>query len=213
MRFNLSLQALILVFILVGCGQQDKSKSGDGGGQPSQPQSGNVQPVAPSPVPTTSSVPAQPPATLAASDQLPNLHNVNANLWRSGRPTLTGVAQLKAANIKTIISLETYMFDGDNGNGEENAAVQGGMKFIRIPLSGVTEPSVEDLNKAFAAIVDPANQPVLVHCRYGSDRTGMVVATYRIKQDKWTVEKAKAEMYQFGHSNLLSWWDSQLDNL
>jgi protein tyrosine/serine phosphatase len=37
-----------------------------------------------------------------------------------------------------------------------------------------------------------------VHCRFGEDRTGVMVAAYRIAQQHWTAEQAVQEMYSFG---------------
>jgi protein tyrosine/serine phosphatase len=45
---------------------------------------------------------------------------------------------------------------------------------------------------------DPANQPVFVHCWQGSDRTGMMVLSYRVSQQGWTVEDAIKELPNFG---------------
>jgi len=37
-----------------------------------------------------------------------------------------------------------------------------------------------------------------VHCRFGDDRTGVFVATYRMALEKWPAEQALKEMYFFG---------------
>ena len=39
-----------------------------------------------------------------------------------------------------------------------------------------------------------ANQKVFVHCYFGDDRTGTMVATYRIAMDQWTSDEAYNEM-------------------
>lgn len=51
-------------------------------------------------------------------------------------------------------------------------------------------------------MVDPANQPVFVHCRHGQDRTGIVVAAYRMKVDKWSLPDAETEMQAFGFNDI-----------
>ena len=45
-----------------------------------------------------------------------------------------------------------------------------------------------------------SNQKVFVHCRLGEDRTGMMVAAYRMADEGWTADEAMAEMQKFGFS-------------
>ena len=49
---------------------------------------------------------------------------------------------------------------------------------------------------------DPAYTPVLVHCRRGADRVGLLIACYRIAHDHWTNEEALAEACRYGLSPL-----------
>jgi protein tyrosine/serine phosphatase len=44
-----------------------------------------------------------------------------------------------------------------------------------------------------------APKPVLVHCWHGSDRTGAVVATYRMVFQDWTREAAIDELINGGY--------------
>jgi protein-tyrosine phosphatase len=45
---------------------------------------------------------------------------------------------------------------------------------------------------------DSSTGPVFVHCRRGADRTGAVVACYRIEHDHWKNERALAEARSLG---------------
>jgi tyrosine-protein phosphatase SIW14 len=47
-------------------------------------------------------------------------------------------------------------------------------------------------------ILTPEYQPVFVHCQAGKDRTGLVVAVYRILVDGWSVDDAISERKTFG---------------
>jgi protein-tyrosine phosphatase len=57
----------------------------------------------------------------------------------------------------------------------------------------------EDVVAALRVMTDPAAQPVLVHCKHGSDRTGVVVAAYRIVVQGWSKEDAIRELRDGGY--------------
>ncbi len=52
------------------------------------------------------------------------------------------------------------------------------------------------------AAATPAD-PIYVHCEHGKDRTGLVIALYRMRADGWSQEQAAAEMKEMGHTGLL----------
>ena len=59
-------------------------------------------------------------------------------------------------------------------------------------------PEDEDVVRFLRIATTPALQPVLVHCRHGSDRTGTMVAVYRIVVEGWTKAQATDEMVNGG---------------
>jgi tyrosine-protein phosphatase SIW14 len=137
--------------------------------------------------------------TGAQTKALPNLYKVNANLYRGGQPTEAGIAELKQMGIKTIIDLRG---DDDRANKEDAWAQAAGLKFINVPMNNWLEPKDRQMDKALAAIDDPANQPVFVHCKRGADRTGTVIAVYRISHEGWNAKRANDEAEKFG----FGWW-------
>ncbi len=139
-------------------------------------------------------------AQIIASDNLPNFHQVNAGLYRGGQPKNDGFAELKKLGITIVIDLR----DNDDNALKEKAVVEkAGMRFINYPLGNWSRPDIKDIDKILAEIAVSANQPVFVHCKRGSDRTGTVIAVYRIGHDGWDAKRASDEAKTFG----IGWWE------
>jgi tyrosine-protein phosphatase SIW14 len=68
----------------------------------------------------------------------------------------------------------------------------------------------DQIIKALKDLMD-APKPILVHCARGSDRTGVVIAMYRIIFQNWTKEEAIKEMrdggygFHTGYTNIVSY--------
>jgi len=56
----------------------------------------------------------------------------------------------------------------------------------------------DSLLATLRTLTDPQAGPVLVHCMQGADRTGVVVAAYRVVAQGWPKEEAIREMRQGG---------------
>jgi tyrosine-protein phosphatase SIW14 len=137
--------------------------------------------------------------TSAQTKDMPNLFKINDNFYRGGQPTENGLAELKKLGIKTIINLRTT---GKDVSEEESAAKKLGLDFINVPLNNWLKPKNSEVETVLKLINDPQNQPVFLHCKRGSDRTGTIVAAYRIKFQNWTGEQAVKEAKTFG----FGWW-------
>jgi protein tyrosine/serine phosphatase len=178
----------------------------------------------------TSAIAAATPETLAeVSKEVPNFHSFGTGLYRGGRPTVEGLMALRALGVKTIIDLQggdakdpKYgVIAGAIETGEDPQWIrferkisrQMGMKFINLPLNSLSPIDDEATGKAIGSLLgvinDPKNQPVFVHCEHGKDRTGLIVALYRVYFQHWSKEKAHQEMLDLGHS---TFWTSDMDD-
>jgi tyrosine-protein phosphatase SIW14 len=127
--------------------------------------------------------------------ELPNLHQVNSSLYRGAQPKKGGLQLLKQLGIKTILSLRD---DDERSKAEEAEAKTIGLGYFSVPLSSFNRPPDKAVAEVLALINSSEYQPVFVHCERGADRTGTIVAIYRIEHDGWTSEQAKAEAKRYG---------------
>src|SRR5215471_20994930 len=132
-------------------------------------------------------------------EKLPNFHQVNENLYRGAQPQRGGLKKLSELGIKTVINLRGA---SDDTRKEQAEAEASGMRYFNIPMSGLGRPSDEQVERALAVIDARENWPVFVHCQRGADRTGVIIAVYRILRDKWTAEQAIDEAKRFGMAGL-----------
>jgi len=132
-------------------------------------------------------------------DKLPNFHQVNENLYRGAQPQRGGLERLSELGIKTVINLRGA---SDETRNEQVEAEVSGMRYFNIPMSGVGRPTDEQVERALAVIDNRENWPVFVHCQRGADRTGVIIAVYRILHDQWTEEQAITEAKRFGMARL-----------
>ena len=122
---------------------------------------------------------------------LTNVGRVASEIFRGAQPEPEGYATLKAMGVRTVVNLRQR-------HGEKEAVEAAGMRYVEIPMSFLKKADPVVVRKALSVMTDPANQPVFVHCSVGTDRTGVVVAVYRMEVDGWTKAEAEAEMEEFG---------------
>jgi protein tyrosine/serine phosphatase len=128
---------------------------------------------------------------------LPNFHQVNEHLYRGAQPLSGGIRSLAGKGIKTIINLRG---EDEGTRSEEQEASAAGLRYFNVPMRGLSRPTDEEVEKVLAIINDSRNWPVFVHCNHGKDRTGTIIACYRISHDGWTAARAKAEAKHYGMS-------------
>ena len=128
---------------------------------------------------------------------LPNLHKVDAKLYRSAQPTAEGMTNLVALGVKTVINLRDNASDADEIGGLPLSA-------RRIEIA-TWNPKVEQVREFFKILDDTNAVPVLVHCWHGADRTGTMCALYRILRQDWKVEDAITEMKDGGYGYHSVW--------
>jgi len=125
-----------------------------------------------------------------------NAGKVNGSLYRGAQPHMPSLERLKKLGVTAIVDLRGE--DSDTRDREKREAEALGLRFVSIPISGWSPPTNEQVAQFLSLFRGPAAERVFVHCRFGDDRTGVMVATYRMAIEKWPAEKALKEMYFFG---------------
>lgn len=129
--------------------------------------------------------------------ELTNFHKVSDKLYRGGQPAKGGIIKLSELGIKTIINLRG---EDENTRAEQKEAEQAGLRYFSVAMPGLSRPTDEQIARVMAIIDAPENGPVFVHCKRGADRTGTIIAIYRISHEDWTDEHAISEAKRRGMS-------------
>lgn len=136
-------------------------------------------------------------APVCAQEPKPRFYRVDDNIYRGKQPTKEDIPKLSAMGIKTVLDLRERF---ERKPWERGAVEAAGMRYIRIGLPGTLEPTDHAIDKILALLEDPSQRPVFIHCRRGADRTGLVIACYRIAHDHWTNAQALQEAREHGLS-------------
>ncbi len=115
-----------------------------------------------------------------------NLYKVNDRLYRGAQPEAEGFKELEKLGVKTVLNLRLSHSDRKLLEGTD-------LDYAHIKMQA-WDAEYDEVKEALQIITDKSKQPVFVHCQRGADRTGAVVAAWRLVADGWTKEKAIEEM-------------------
>jgi protein tyrosine/serine phosphatase len=114
-------------------------------------------------------------------------------IYRSAQPSPLLLRYLVARQgIRSIVNLR-----GRTPGYESAFSARNGLRLFTLDLSSRRPPSGAEVERFLGIVTDPENQPVLVHCRNGVDRTGYMVALYRLEEEGWDEARAIREMNRF----------------
>jgi protein tyrosine phosphatase (PTP) superfamily phosphohydrolase (DUF442 family) len=123
---------------------------------------------------------------------VPNFGEVTPWLYRGAQPSRQGFQELAVKGIDIVVDARL------SGKGSEKKVVNAaGMQYVSIPWHCMF-PKDKAIAQFLELLRENPKKKIFVHCRYGDDRTGMMIAAYRMAVENWTAEEAWAEMQQFG---------------
>jgi tyrosine-protein phosphatase SIW14 len=135
------------------------------------------------------------PAAKKKISGLPNFGVVSETLFRGAQPKKAGYAALKKQGIGIVVSFR----DDPRQIADERRAVEElGLRFVSIPWSVREAPRNAQVAEFLLLLRENYGQKVFVHCQRGADRTGVMIAAYRIAGERWAPQEALVEMDIFG---------------
>ena len=155
----------------------------------------------------------------AADDKLSGVpiqrfHRVDDGLYRGAQPTEAGFRRLKELGVRTVVNLR---MDADAKRTNEKQIVESlGMRYIQLSVEDgnffTRSRTIPDtvIKQFFSVIGQSDHGPVFVHCHRGADRTGAMVAFYRIARHGWDSERALKEARALG---MRSWYRGLQDQI
>jgi protein tyrosine/serine phosphatase len=131
------------------------------------------------------------PMTLAG---VPNLNQVTPLLYRSAQPDAAGFMNMaKTLKIKTVIDLRESQTD-------EAYLTNSKIRPFYVPMNAMRITNEQIISALTLIVAHQGEGPILVHCQHGADRTGVVIAMYRIIYQGWSKQQAIDEMKNGGYN-------------
>jgi uncharacterized protein (TIGR01244 family) len=138
-------------------------------------------------------------APRAPASSIPGVTNytrVDATVGCGGATALEAFPALKQEGFTTVINLRRAEEPGADIDESKAAAERAGLKYVHIPFDS-RAPSPDAAGAFLAAVKDPSNAPVYIHCGT-ANRVGAMWLIKRVLVDGWDVERATAEAKDIG---------------
>lgn len=127
-----------------------------------------------------------------------NKHALSPQAWRSAQPAPHHIAAAARAGIKTIVNLRGERQCGSYWL-EQAACARHGIKLVNCQVRSRAAPSKQELATAKATL-EQVEYPILMHCKSGSDRAGLMSVLYKHIVLGVPIEEAKRELsLRYGH--------------
>ncbi|HYN84695.1 MAG TPA: sulfur transferase domain-containing protein [Pyrinomonadaceae bacterium] len=127
---------------------------------------------------------------------------MSERLFRGAQPRAGGIRRLAELGIDTVVNLRGA---GARTRSDEAEARALGLNYFNVPLPMWGRPDDARVRRVVEIIAAPESGRVFVHCKDGVDRTGTVVALYRIGREGWATGDALAEAERRGMRRIQYW--------
>ncbi len=127
-----------------------------------------------------------------------NRHRLGDRAWRSAQPAPHHIRRLKRRGLRTIINLRGERLCGSYWL-EQAVCERKGIKLINFQIRSRAAPTRAEI-KAARDLFDQIEYPMLMHCKSGADRVGLMSALYRFLKEGVPLAEARKELsLRYGH--------------
>jgi protein tyrosine phosphatase (PTP) superfamily phosphohydrolase (DUF442 family) len=127
-----------------------------------------------------------------------NKHPLSNMAWRSAQPAPHQIAAAARSGIKTIVNLRGERVCGSYVL-EREACARHGLQLVNCQVRSRAAPSKQELWDA-RHMLDRVEYPILLHCKSGADRAGLMSVLYAHLKLGQPIAEAKRELsWRYGH--------------
>jgi protein tyrosine/serine phosphatase len=132
------------------------------------------------------------------SEAVSNFAKVTDTLYRGAQPSNEGFSSLQKMGVSIIVNFRN---EADETAAEKREVESLGMKYVGIPWKGSDEPSSAQIVQFLNLVRANSQAKIFVHCLRGADRTGTMIAAYRVVVEHKPVPEAVSEMHKFHYDH------------
>jgi len=127
-----------------------------------------------------------------------NKHRLGKSAWRAAQPAPRNIRVLARQGVRTIVNLRGERLCGSYWL-EQDACERHGIKLINFQVRSRSAPTAEQIMGA-KAMFDSIEYPMLMHCKSGADRVGLMSVLYLHLKEGVPLAEAKQQLsLRFGH--------------
>jgi protein tyrosine/serine phosphatase len=127
-----------------------------------------------------------------------NRHKLADGVWRSAQPAPHQIRRLARMGIRTIVNLRGARSCGSYWL-ERQACARNGILLEDFQVRSRAAPAKAEISAA-RDLFQRIEYPMLMHCKSGADRVGLMSALYLIARENLPVEVARAQLaLKYGH--------------
>lgn len=127
-----------------------------------------------------------------------NCHRISDGAWRSAQPAPHHIRRFARAGIRTIVNLRGERECGSYWL-EQEACARHGLKLVNFQIRSRAAPTREELIGA-KRLFEQIEYPMLMHCKSGADRAGLMSVLYRFLYEGVPLKQAKRQLsLRYGH--------------